>query len=142
MFNKGENGSLARFLEGISPSSEVWLVGGDFNIVREAGERLGGNGIDFSAVNEFNDRVSQSGIMEFDIVGSKYTWQQSGRQMWQKLDRYFCVISSGRVFLVSALCIICVEKILIMLPLLGKFGTYHGGSQGCFKFQTMWSNHH
>lgn len=90
MFERGKNGSLARF--GGSFYLYCGLVGwDDFKIVREAGKQLGGNSIDFRAASEFNDCISKCGLMEFDVVGSKYNWQQSGKQMWQKVDS-ICVI--------------------------------------------------
>lgn len=46
--------------------------------------------MDFSAVNEFNDCVFGSGLMEFAFAGSNFTWKKSNQRMWQRIDQYLC----------------------------------------------------
>ena len=60
--SRGERMELWNDLEGIASTLDAWLVGGDFNIVREVGERFGGNSIDYRAANDFNDCIARCGF--------------------------------------------------------------------------------
>ena len=40
------------------------LIGGNFNIVRQASEIVGGNSIDFMAADEFNKCIDDCGLLE------------------------------------------------------------------------------
>lgn len=77
-------------LVNISQLDFPFLVGGDFNIVRHSNERLGGNSIDFSAADEFNNCIATCGLLEFSFSGSQFTWKNSGERMRQRLHRYLC----------------------------------------------------
>lgn len=74
-------------LETVAPTDSAWMICGDFNIMRSAGERLRGNDIDFGDANEFNDMIFKCGLTGFTCLGSAYTW---GQRMWQKLDCLLC----------------------------------------------------
>lgn len=128
-------------LEATAPTQNPWLIGGDFNIVHVANERLGGNPIDFNAASEFNDIISRSGLVEFNCLGSSFTWKKSGHRMWQKLDRCLANTQWKMVFSNS------VTKHLNRdqsdhAPLVGVFKEEHARHIGCFKFQQMWIRHH
>lgn len=45
-------------------------MGGDFNIVRQTSERLGGRPIDFTSTSEFNDCINECGLLEIECIGS------------------------------------------------------------------------
>ncbi|KAM7495481.1 hypothetical protein LguiB_030090 [Lonicera macranthoides] len=107
-------------LQGLNLTDEMWFIGGDFNIVRRSEERLGGNLVDFNAMNDFNDFVSCCGLLKFSIIGSTFTWQKAGQKMWQTLDRAFSDHA----------------------PLFGIFANSLDKSWGCFKFQDMRGKHH
>lgn len=96
--SKVERRDLWQCLENIALNSKAWIIGGDFNIVRTANVRLGGNNIDFSAVQEFNDFIFKCGLADFNCVGSAYTWKKSGQRMWQRLDRCLCNTNWRMVF--------------------------------------------
>ena len=53
------------------------LMGGYFNIVRNANERLGGNAIDMGVAAKFNDCIALGGFMELNFSVSQYTWKKS-----------------------------------------------------------------
>lgn len=127
-------------MRSIASISNCWLIGGDFYIVRRQEERLGGRDVDFTAVNEFNDCISDSGLLEFAFSGSKFTWKKSNQRMWQRLDRYLC--NSDWLSL-------CYDIQAVHLnrensdhaPLLGLFKLSSASGQGCFRFQHMWVKH-
>lgn len=70
--------------------SEPWMVGGDFNVVTKADEKLGGLQPNLRSMQEFHECISQCQLMDGGYFGSKYTWtnNQSGNaRIWARLDR-------------------------------------------------------
>lgn len=65
-------------MPGLADTSLPWLIGGDFNIMRKAEEKLGENEIDFNGSAEFNDCLALCGLMEMAFTGNRFTWQKSG----------------------------------------------------------------
>lgn len=112
-------------LEELASSDDAWLVGGDFNIVREPNERLGGNTIDFRASN---DCIRKCGFMEFATMGSKFTWQKSGGNMWQKLDRFLCNFKWKTLFADNVIHNLSREN-SHHAPMLGRFNVDQIGSR-------------
>lgn len=49
------------------------MVVGDFNIVAEPTDKLGGNRIDINDVQDFNNIIHNAGLMDGGYSGSKYT---------------------------------------------------------------------
>ncbi|KAG6505731.1 hypothetical protein ZIOFF_038096 [Zingiber officinale] len=54
-------------------SDDAWLVGGDFNVIKDANERSDGILAKTGAVNDFNNFVMLSGLLDAGFVGDKYT---------------------------------------------------------------------
>ncbi|KAG2686056.1 hypothetical protein I3760_10G158300 [Carya illinoinensis] len=51
-----------------------WLVAGDFNIIVEDGERIGGHPRAISAMDEFNACLDSYGLLDLSISGSHVSW--------------------------------------------------------------------
>lgn len=51
-----------------------WILAGDFNVVGEVNEKLGGRSPDLNAINDFRDMISFCGLIDGGYTGSKYTW--------------------------------------------------------------------
>ncbi|KAK7287147.1 hypothetical protein RIF29_00221 [Crotalaria pallida] len=67
-----------------------WLILGDFNCCLELNEKLGGNDLDWKAMDEFRQCVNQCELQDMKFVGSFYTWdnkQYQADRIWCKLDR-------------------------------------------------------
>ncbi|KAL8519731.1 hypothetical protein ACS0TY_010607 [Phlomoides rotata] len=63
-------------------------VVGDFNSIREEGERCGRGGvIDRRDIKLFDDFISLSGLVDLQLGGRKYTWYKSDGSCKSKLDR-------------------------------------------------------
>ncbi|XP_073057416.1 uncharacterized protein [Primulina eburnea] len=58
----------------IKPDVGPWLVGGDFNIVRDASECLGSSGGRHLPMEEFNAFILESGLVDAGFEGSSFTW--------------------------------------------------------------------
>ncbi|KAF6159335.1 hypothetical protein GIB67_032106 [Kingdonia uniflora] len=85
-------GALER-LAVIGSSNLPWIMVGDFNIVLRAGEKKGGRGLRWRAVEEFQDFVQNSCLLEANSSGSEYTWcngKMGNNRILCKLDRMLC----------------------------------------------------
>ncbi|KAF6169120.1 hypothetical protein GIB67_038617 [Kingdonia uniflora] len=77
----------------IGASNMPWIVVGDFNVVLRAGEKKGGRGVRWRAVEEFQDFVNGSCLLEANSSGSEYTWcngKMGNNRILCKLDRMLC----------------------------------------------------
>ncbi|KAL2247990.1 UNVERIFIED_CONTAM: hypothetical protein Sindi_2651300 [Sesamum indicum] len=71
-------------------SDEPWLVGGDFNAVREMNEVCGASGDIRMAMEEFNVGIQEAGLIPLPMQGEWYTWHNcstNSRSLWKRLDR-------------------------------------------------------
>ncbi|XP_011101356.1 uncharacterized protein LOC105179437 [Sesamum indicum] len=67
-----------------------WLVGGDFNAVRDLSEICGASGDIRPAMEEFNYCIQNAGLLPLPMQGEWYTWHNcsaSPRNLWKRLDR-------------------------------------------------------
>lgn len=67
-----------------------WLVTGDFNIIQEDGECIGGSPRSLLAMEEFNICIDHYGLLEIGFVGSWMTWcngHGGPSWSWARLDR-------------------------------------------------------
>ncbi|KAL2246082.1 UNVERIFIED_CONTAM: hypothetical protein Sindi_2876400 [Sesamum indicum] len=67
-----------------------WLVGGDFNAVRELNEVCGISGDIRMATEEFNTRILEAGLIPLPMQGEWFTWYNcstTARSLWKRLDR-------------------------------------------------------
>ncbi|KAL2224371.1 UNVERIFIED_CONTAM: hypothetical protein Sindi_3072200 [Sesamum indicum] len=72
-------------------SDEPWLVGGDFNAVRDMNEVCGASGDIRMAMEEFNAGIQEAGLIPMPMQGEWYTWHNcstNSRSLWKKLDRF------------------------------------------------------
>ncbi|KAL0288698.1 UNVERIFIED_CONTAM: Retrovirus-related Pol polyprotein from type-1 retrotransposable element R2 [Sesamum calycinum] len=73
-----------------SIGQEPWLVGGDFNAVRDLSEVCGASGDIRLATHEFNDCIMRAGLIALPMRGVLYSWHNcstDGRSLWKRLDR-------------------------------------------------------
>ncbi|KAL2237583.1 UNVERIFIED_CONTAM: hypothetical protein Sindi_0950000 [Sesamum indicum] len=67
-----------------------WLVGGDFNTVRDLSEICGVSGDIRMAMEDFNTCIQNTGLLPFPMQGEWYTWHNCSagpRNLWKRLDR-------------------------------------------------------
>ncbi|KAF6168093.1 hypothetical protein GIB67_011478, partial [Kingdonia uniflora] len=84
---------LWRDLSVIGSSNLPWIVVGDSNIVLRAGEKNGGRGVRWRAVEEFLDFVNNSCLLDVNPFSPEYTWcngQMVNNRILCKLDRMVC----------------------------------------------------
>ncbi|KAL2251989.1 UNVERIFIED_CONTAM: hypothetical protein Sindi_2321200 [Sesamum indicum] len=67
-----------------------WLVGGDFNTVRDLSEICGVSGDIRMAMEDFNTCIQNTGLLPLPMQGEWYTWHNYSagpRNLWKRLDR-------------------------------------------------------
>ncbi|KAL2230717.1 UNVERIFIED_CONTAM: hypothetical protein Sindi_1666100 [Sesamum indicum] len=71
-------------------SDTPWMVGGDFNAVRDLNEVCGISGDIRMATEEFNAGILEAGLIPLPMQGEWFTWHNcstSMRSLWKRLDR-------------------------------------------------------
>ncbi|KAL2251999.1 UNVERIFIED_CONTAM: hypothetical protein Sindi_2322200 [Sesamum indicum] len=71
-------------------TDDPWLVGGDFNAVRDLNEVCGISGDIRIAMEDFNTGIQEAGLIPMPIQGEQYTWHNcstTARSLWKRLDR-------------------------------------------------------
>ncbi|XP_073154233.1 uncharacterized protein [Henckelia pumila] len=121
----------------VKPDTGPWLVGGDFNVVRDASECLGSSGGRQLPMDEFNDFILESALVDAGFEGSSFTW--TNRNIWKRLDRVFVSVDwsdhfhSIRVEHLS-------RSVSDHCPLLVSAPVFARGPSS-FRFQSMWVRH-
>ncbi|KAL2249850.1 UNVERIFIED_CONTAM: hypothetical protein Sindi_2458700 [Sesamum indicum] len=67
-----------------------WLIGGDFNAVRDLSEVCGTLGDIRIAMEDFNAAIQNTGLLPLPMQGEWYTWHNHSatpRNLWKRLDR-------------------------------------------------------
>lgn len=67
-----------------------WIIAGDFNVVAEDSEKMGGGVLDRYAVEDFVAFQTVCGLQDPGFVGNQFTWCNNHRgscRIWCRLDR-------------------------------------------------------
>ncbi|XP_028060814.1 uncharacterized protein LOC114264401 [Camellia sinensis] len=64
--------------------SNPWCMGGDFNEIRQIGERVGCSRRD-TGMKQLNEFIDSAELNDLPLLGRKYTWCNS--QNWSRIDR-------------------------------------------------------
>ncbi|KAG5631659.1 hypothetical protein H5410_003376 [Solanum commersonii] len=88
---QSERLQLWDLMETIASSTNLpWLVGGDFNVISNAEEKLGGRSIPESDVEDFNHCTNVYNLEDQGFKGSKYMWwngRMDANCIFKRLDR-------------------------------------------------------
>lgn len=79
-------GELASFIQ------DSWMVGRDFNIVRNGDEKIGGLPVTIEKINDFNHCINIFHLDEIAFKGNKYIWWNGRideKCIFKRLDRVF-----------------------------------------------------
>ncbi|KAL2232501.1 UNVERIFIED_CONTAM: hypothetical protein Sindi_1430100 [Sesamum indicum] len=71
-------------------TDDPWLVGGDFNAVRDLNEVCGISGDIRIAMEDFNTGIQEARLIPMPTQGEWYTWHNystTARSLWKRLDR-------------------------------------------------------
>lgn len=73
-----------------------WILFGDFNLILNSSEKLGGNNIDHNHTNMFNETLNKCDLRDLGFFGTKFTWANNHNDethIKERLDR-FCANSN------------------------------------------------
>ncbi|KAI0524770.1 hypothetical protein KFK09_004155 [Dendrobium nobile] len=114
-------------------------IGGDFNIISNASEHLGGNIPNAQAMDDFNSMISTCELHDIGFFGNAFTWSRGN--LWQRLDRLLFNNDWMAKFHVTH-----VEHLSRTAsdhaPLLLSITNSNVYIPNAFKFQNMWLSHH
>ncbi|KAJ0683719.1 putative RNA-directed DNA polymerase [Helianthus annuus] len=73
----------------ISSNQGWWILCGDFNAVRDRGERKNSK-FDQVCARDFNDFIDVNGLREFNLKGLRFTYMSNRRGIctWSRIDRF------------------------------------------------------
>jgi hypothetical protein len=82
-----------RELSNIRQYSDVsWLIGGDFNVVRNRNERKGRT-FNHSVSVKFNSFINSNNLIDLKVSDRKFTWSNMrDNPSFACLDRFLCII--------------------------------------------------
>ncbi|KAL0457103.1 UNVERIFIED_CONTAM: hypothetical protein Slati_1049500 [Sesamum latifolium] len=83
--DKVARGAIWDFMRSMSDQTTPWFIGGDFNSVISMSERPNGVYPSNHSIEEFNEAIFDSGLLDVGFEGSQYTW--TDHRLWQRLDR-------------------------------------------------------
>ncbi|GKB52427.1 RNA-directed DNA polymerase, eukaryota, partial [Tanacetum coccineum] len=83
------------------------IVMGDFNEVRCADERMG-SVFNVQGATEFNDFISNSGLVNIQLEGYSFTWSHPLASKISKLDRF--LVSEGLISIFPHISAICLDR--------------------------------
>nr|GEW06321.1 RNA-directed DNA polymerase, eukaryota [Tanacetum cinerariifolium] len=102
---------LWSFIEGlISQWNGESIVMDDFNEVRFERDRLG-SVFNAQGANEFNNFITNSGLVEIQLEGFSFTWSHPSASKMSKLDRF--LVTEGVLSLFPHTSAICLDKNLL-----------------------------
>ncbi|KAF5475816.1 hypothetical protein F2P56_007582 [Juglans regia] len=120
-----------------------WLVVGDFNIIRDDQERVGGNPRPLNSMAEFNECLDSCGLLDLTVDGRRMSWcngHNGCTHSWARLDLAL-INSSFGISYPSAFFEYLTRKHSDHSPMLLRFKrseVIYGPHP--FHFQNMWCN--
>ncbi|CAI9090064.1 OLC1v1024754C1 [Oldenlandia corymbosa var. corymbosa] len=116
-----------------------WVVGGDYNVIRNLEEYEGSSQQDMGALDEFNDLINDGNLLELPPDGNLHTWKgmrQNGRVL-KRLDRLLFTQEWLTLFPV-ALIHHLNRSTSDHAPLLLQYKAEMEAKPRLFRFQKMW----
>ncbi|GJU28730.1 putative RNA-directed DNA polymerase [Tanacetum coccineum] len=122
----------------INAIDAVWIVFGDFNVVRSQDERFGCI-FDTNEANSFNDFISRVGFIDFPLRGRRFTRFDKNGSKASKLDR-FLVFGNFFDYWIDASVLVLYRSLSDHCPLLLKVGTPNFGPKPYRVFDKWFRN--
>lgn len=131
--------SLWNSLLELDIGNKPWIIGGDFNTIIDQSEKKGGRPYSRKAMEEFQEFISDAGLLDAGYEGEPYTWcsnEVSQRRTWIRLDRVLNNLEALSYFPQIRVCHlprIQSDHCPLVLSLFEERKYY-----GSFKFQRQW----
>lgn len=131
-------------LDSTDVGNQPWMVGGDFNVILNEDEKLGGLDLEQSEAMDFAQCINSCALLEVKFTGSKFTW-------WNGRINQECIFKRLDRVLVNSefLSIFPVTEATHMIregsdhtPIHVSANSETGNMVKPFKFQNFWCTHH
>ncbi|XP_022880648.1 uncharacterized protein LOC111397916 [Olea europaea var. sylvestris] len=89
-YNVSERRKLWQELENVRVIGLLWVVSGNFNIIRNDSKRVGGHPRPLQAMEDFKDCIDKCYLLELPVFGRKLSWcngHEGLTRSWARLDR-------------------------------------------------------
>ncbi|XP_058078937.1 uncharacterized protein LOC131227200 [Magnolia sinica] len=100
--NRIQRRTLWREISNLASSiRRLWVIGGDFNAVLNANEKLGAQMADTNSSADFFEVVQDSSLQDAGFSGNRFTWcnnREGAVRVWARLDRVLFNICWGAIF--------------------------------------------
>ncbi|RYR18702.1 hypothetical protein Ahy_B03g063314 [Arachis hypogaea] len=126
-------------------NKDPWMLIGDFNEIKNEGEKKGGRQVDMHACRRFRDWMDDCKLLDLGFVGTRFTWKGGQRvgldRVFKRLDRAIST-SSWRTLFGDARIEVLPRVNSDHHPLLAVLRPeqFDGGEKP-FRFEAMWSIH-
>ncbi|KAL2237563.1 UNVERIFIED_CONTAM: hypothetical protein Sindi_0948000 [Sesamum indicum] len=123
----------------ISHQNVPWLVGGDFNAILHPNENQGGDMRRIGSMDDFNDMMSDTGLIDAGFEGEPFTW--TNNRVWRRLDRVLYSKEWTESFNTTRV-LHLPRRLSDHHPLLINAANVEDKKPSSFRFQNMWLKHH
>ncbi|XP_028807543.1 uncharacterized protein LOC114762247 [Neltuma alba] len=127
-------------------SASPWFLLGDFNDIRDQGEKKGGAPILLRRCELFNERINRCSLMDVGTWGNRFTWKglilQGYERSFERLDRGMCNVNWRCSFLNAMIKVLTRIGCSDHNPLLLCLGERNKPSgERPFRFEAAWLLH-
>ncbi|KAL0461270.1 UNVERIFIED_CONTAM: hypothetical protein Slati_0014600 [Sesamum latifolium] len=134
----GGKGKQVKELTRLSTQDVPWMVGGDFDIILHPNEYQGRDLSRMCPMDDFNDMVSDAGLIDAGFEGEPFTW--TNKRIWKRLDRVLYskewaeILNNTRVIHLP-------RRLSDHHPLFIHAAKMENKKPSSFKFHNMWLKH-
>ncbi|XP_042029874.1 uncharacterized protein LOC121776772 [Salvia splendens] len=139
--SRGERLALWEKMRELTQVSEgmPWFIGGDFNTILSAGDRMGSDTNRLAEMVDFAEAIEDCGLLDPGYDGSDFTWAKNG--LMERLDRVLInEVASQRFEAIRVTNLPRIASDHGPLLVRCKMPNTPGGGKA-FRFQNMWVRH-
>ncbi|KAL0448790.1 UNVERIFIED_CONTAM: hypothetical protein Slati_1435400 [Sesamum latifolium] len=122
----------------LSNQSVPWIVGGDFNVILHPNENQGGDMQRLGPMDDFNDMMSDTGLIDAGFEGEPFTW--TNKRVWRRLDRVLYSKEWAETFNITRV-VHLPRRLSDHHPLCIEATKAENKKPSSFRFQNMWLHH-
>lgn len=131
-------------LETMPSQSYPWIIVGDFNLIGEDGEQIGGQPKALAAMEDFNDCINNCRVMDLKHVGGSMSWfngHAGNSRKWTRLDHALVNLPFLQLFQFASLKYMerTTSNHKPMMVILEEQAIGYGPTP--LRFQNMWITH-
>ncbi|KAL0394703.1 UNVERIFIED_CONTAM: hypothetical protein Slati_4436500 [Sesamum latifolium] len=115
------------------------IVGGDSNVILHSNENQGGDMQRLDPMDDFNDMMSDTGLIDAGFEGDPFTW--TNKRIWKRLGRVIYSKEWVETFNITRV-VHLPRRLSDHHPLCIEASKAQNKKPSSFRFQNMWLHHH